>query len=36
MPVTGLKITGAELYAGQSIGLVTLAAGQTKTVTIVP
>jgi hypothetical protein len=36
VPVTGLKNTGAELYAGQSIGVVTLAAGQTKTVTIVP
>ena len=31
-PITGLKIHGAESYAGQSIAYVTLAAGQTKTV----
>jgi hypothetical protein len=34
VPVTGLKIAGAESYAGQSIAYVTLAAGQSKTIVV--
>jgi hypothetical protein len=32
VPVTGLRVSGAELYAGQSIAYVKLAAGEPRTI----
>jgi hypothetical protein len=36
VPITGLKTTGSQLYAGQFVAHVPLKAGQTKALTIVP